>query len=187
MRGSPREGERAARCLRPRACPGRRLRRGRGHLARPAQGPGPLSRGQTRGRQGAPAARRAANLSAPCPSNHLQVQIIAETRPKCDAPRRPTPGPGGTTLRAHQGCLRRPSALRPRALHQPPTQPGWGGGTPLRLRRTARAPPLAPAARRVSPRPLTSLWLPLPSPGVAPGRRGGRGRDAGPPPCWADT
>lgn len=72
----------------------------------PAFLPGPLSGFKMRGLHSAPAGLcsrdqgtpgwrhgQAANLSTPCPSNHLQAQVTAESRAKCGAPRCRTSNP----------------------------------------------------------------------------------------------
>lgn len=104
----------------------------------------------------------------------------AAPRPGCE-PLRPLPfkSPPGTDNRRDAAEARRRPACPPRAGRNDvlctaesaapprprdpgtcanrPTQPGRGGGTPLRLRGTGRAPPLAPAPRGVSPPPYRSV------------------------------
>lgn len=133
----------------------------------------------------------AANLSALCPSNHLQAQVTAKTREKCGRtpPRQPPKIRKTDVSRATAGWQRRPPVPEtPRPSTRCSAQVGSSGGTSVRLRETERALRPTRRLRRVSPRPLPSLpTSPRLSPGDEPDRRGGRGRGAGPPPCWAGT
>lgn len=127
----------------------------------------------------------------PCPSNHLQAQVTAGPRaPRERAlpfrPRPCRPVPGGEPTSHARGWRVPPSRPHDPCAPRPPGTGGKGRRVSLRLRGSRRAPPPAPALGRVSPRPLAALPLFL-SPGVGPGRRAGRGRDAGPPPGWAGT
>lgn len=121
-----------------------------------------------------------ASAAPPCPSSHLQTQVTATLRGRACCP---DYRPGGD-LKPRSSRLRRqpPAACRrPRPAPHAAARKWEGARAPLRLRPARPAPPRAPALRRVSPPPAPR------SPGVAPGTRGGKARDAGPPPGWGGT
>lgn len=143
----------------------------------PAFLPGPLSGFKMRGLQSAPAGLssrdqgtpgwrhgQAANLSTPCPSNHLQAQVTAEPRAKCGCaplpdlqPRLPTPDPGErppVSARTDGAAPLVPETPGPATRHL--AQVGGGGGTSPRLRGTGST--LRPTHR------LRGGSLPTPSP-----------------------
>lgn len=172
----------------------------------PAFLPGPLSGFKMRRLHSAPAGLssrhlgtpgwrhgQAANLSTPCPSNHLQAQVTPESRAKCGCAPPPDLQPRRPPQTREKGRPRAPGLtappLGPRDPGPSSAPPGTGGKGRWDITAPARngehAPPHAPAPRRVSPHPFASL--PLLSPGGELGRPGGRGRDAGPPPCWSGT
>lgn len=102
---------------------------------------------------------RAANLSAPCPSNHLQVQTIAETRPKRAAAPPAHPEPGETTFCAQQSPLRRLGPATPGPA--PTARHSRDAAVGRRCACAGRgAPRPSRPLRGGSPRPLTALWLP---------------------------
>ena len=108
----------------------------------------------------------AANFSAPCPSNHLQAQVTAETRAKCGrAPASSPPAPAGpgdrrpVLYRAGGAALRSPRPLTPKRA-APHRWEGAVGRHCACAKRGARSAPHADSGEGLSPPPLLPSRFP---------------------------